>query len=306
MFYNEEVKIQFINDYKRSRIVAETSLTGMFNKTYKYEQQKGKDCHSFSRKEILAMYKGFDAKSVHVLENYNVYLKSYSIFCMHHGLCKTNNYADINKAMLLKCLDTEILNQKFLTREQLDDIEDELYNYTDKALLELLWEGISGKSMEDIVALNRSMISEDKEYICFNDGRKVKMSQKLYNYLDKAFSEKEYMCYGTTVRVKKLIGDDCLYKEMDNAYTVDSDDKFFRWVYRRVQTYRKHVDMPLLTMKALAASGLLYKIKNAMEKNSLGLREFLYTEEGKALAQQYGYKLNSYVDVIANKFIDFV
>ena len=82
------------------------------------------------------MYKGFDAKSVHVLENYNVYLKSYSIFCMHHGLCNTNNYADINKAMLLKCLDTEILNQKFLTREQLDDIEDELYNYTDKALLE--------------------------------------------------------------------------------------------------------------------------------------------------------------------------
>lgn len=88
MFYNEEVKIQFINDYKRSRIVAETSLTGMFNKTYKYEQQKGKDCNSFSRKEILAMYKEFDAKSVHVLENYNVYLKSYSIFCMHHGFVR--------------------------------------------------------------------------------------------------------------------------------------------------------------------------------------------------------------------------
>lgn len=306
MFYNEEVKIQFINDYKRSRVVAETSLTGMFNKTCKYEQQKGKDCHSFSRKEILAMYKRFEAKSVHVLENYNVYLKSYSIFCMHHGLCKKNNYADINKAMLLQCIDTEILNQKFLTREQLDDIENELYNYTDKALLELLWEGISGKSMEDIVSLNRSMISEDKQYICFSDGRKIKMSRKLYNYLDKAFSEKEYMCYGMTVRVKQLIGDDCLYKEMDNAYTVDSDDKFFRWVYRRIQTYRKYVDMPLLTMKALAASGLLYKIKNAMEEHKLGLREFLYTEEGKRLAQQYGYNLNSYVDVIANKFADFV
>lgn len=72
--------------------------------------------------------------------------------------------------MLLQCLDTETLNQKFLTREQLDDIEDELYNYTDKALLELLWEGISGKSMEDIVALNRSMISEDKNiYVLMMD-----------------------------------------------------------------------------------------------------------------------------------------
>ena len=306
MFYNEEVKIQFINDYKRSRVVNETSLTGMFNKIYKYEIQNKKDCNNFAIEEILAMYRCFKAKSVHVLENYNVYLKSYAAFCMHYGFGMENNYANISKAMLQECLDENIIKQKFLTREQFDEVEDELYNYTDKALLELLWEGISGKSMEDIVSLKRSMISEDKQYICFEDGRKVKLSAKLYNYLDKAFAEKEYMCYGVTVRVKQLIGDDCLYKEMDNAYTVDSDDKFFRWVYRRIQTYRKHVGLPLLTMKTIAASGLLYKIKQAMEKNNLGLREFLYTEEGKALAQQYGYKLNSYVDVIANKFIDFV
>lgn len=306
MFYNEEVKIQFINDYKRSRIVAETSLTGMFNKIHYYEEQKGKDCSRFTEKEILKMYKGFGAKSIHVLENYNVYLKSYAIFCMHKGFCKTNSYANINKAMLLECLDPEIKNQKFLTREQLDDIEDELYNYTDKALLELLWNGVSGKSMEDIVSLKRSMISQDKQYICFADGRKVKLSKKLYDYLDKAFSEKEYMCYGKTVRVKKLIGEDCLYKEMDNAYTVDSDDKFFRWVYRRIQTYRNYVEIPMLTMKTISASGLLCKIKKGMNDNDLGLREFLYTEEGKELAKQYGYNLKSYVDVIANKFIDFV
>lgn len=80
MFYNEEVKIQFINDYKRSRVVNETSLTGMFNKIYKYEIQNKKDCNNFAIEEILAMYRCFKAKSVHVLENYNVYLKAMQRF----------------------------------------------------------------------------------------------------------------------------------------------------------------------------------------------------------------------------------
>ena len=93
MFYNEEVKTQFINDYMRSRVVAETSLSGLFNKTAAIEEEKDKDCSEFTQDEILDMYRRFNAKSVHVLENYNVHLKSYVGFCMYKGLCTENNYS---------------------------------------------------------------------------------------------------------------------------------------------------------------------------------------------------------------------
>ena len=306
MFFNSEVKEKFIKDYMRSRVVMYTSLTGLFNKTAYFEDLKGKDCCNFSQKEIIEMYKEFQAKSVNVLENYNVHLKSYTAYCIYNNICIENHYTDITKELLLNCIDPNIQKQKFITREQLDDIEDELYNWTDKAIIECLWNGISGKSMEDLVSLNRSMISADKKYIWFNDNRKIEITPKLYEYLNKAFDEDMYVCYGEVVRVRKLNGQDCLYKEMDNAHTLDSDDKFFRWVYRRIMTYKKYVGLPMLTMKNIQASGLLHKIKEGMEQNNLELREFLYTDEGKILAQQYGYNLNSYVDVLSNKFMGVI
>lgn len=303
MYYNKEVKDSFIKDYMRSRVVAATSLSAIFNKTEPFENMLGKDCSQFNQEEILEMYKQFGAKSRNALENYNVYLKSYTAFRLYHKqISNENAYNRINKEMIKGCMDDDLQKQLYLTREQVDDIENELFNYTDKAIVEALWNGISGKSMSDLVSLERNMFSDDKRSLIFPDGRIVAIDQRLSEFLDKAFSETEYMCYGNTIKVEKLVGYDTLYKERSNAHTSPSNDKFFRWIYRRVQNYRKQLDIPGLTMKNIQASGLLYKLQNGMQQNDCSMREFLYTEEGKALAMQYGYKPEHYVDVIVDKY----
>lgn len=303
MYYNEEAKTEFIKEYMRSRIVAATSLSGTFNKTATFEDELDKDCSQFSKAEILNMYKRFGAKSVNVLSNYNVYLKSYTALMIYkRKIDNKNAYEEINKEDLKQCLDQEILKQIYITREQLDDIENELLNYTDKAIVEALWCGISGKSMRDITSLNENMLSKDKMSIVFPDGRIVKITEKLSGYLEKAFKEVEYLCYGATLRVEKLVGSGALYKERANAHAGDSDDVRFRWIYRRIQNYRKHLDIPMLTMKNIQASGLLHALQNGMRQNDCSMREFLSTEKGRELALQYGYKPEHYVDVIADKY----
>lgn len=306
MYYNEEVKSEFIRDYLRSKVVAATSLSGLFNKTEMFETQLGKDCSQFTKDEILNMYRQFNAKSAKVLENYTVYLKHYTAFRLYHGQINTENeYLNLTKDIIKSCLDSDIQKQMFLSREQLDDIENELLNYTDKAIVEALWHGISGKSMCDLVSLNRSMLSDDKRSLIFSDGRIVLISQKLSEYLDKAFDETEYLCYGNTLRVERMVGYDTLYKERANAYQAPTPDVYFRWVYRRVQNYRKHLDIPLLTMKTIQASGLWYFIQQGISQQQCSIREFLASSEGKALAVQYGYKPEHYVDVIIDKFADY-
>lgn len=303
MYYNEEAKTEFIKEYMRSRIVAATSLSGTFNKTATFEDELDKDCSQFSKAEILNMYKRFGAKSVNVLSNYNVYLKSYTALMIYkRKIDNKNAYEEINKEDLKQCLDQEILKQIYITREQLDDIENELLNYTDKAIVEALWCGISGKSMRDITSLNENMLSKDKMSIVFPDGRIVQITEKLSGYLEKAFKEVEYLCYGATLRVEKLVGSGALYKERANAHAGDSDDVRFRWIYRRIQNYRKHLDIPMLTMKNIQASGLLHALQNGMRQNDCSMREFLSTEKGRELALQYGYKPEHYVDVIADKY----
>ena len=305
--YNKEAKAEFIEDYMRSRVVAFTSLTGLFKKTEGYEQKFDKDCSQFTKEEIINMYKTFGAKSVSVLENYNVHLKRYTAYRLYFKKIEGENaYQDITKDILKECIDPEIQKQLYITREELDDIEDELFNYTDKAIVEALWHGISGKSMRDLVSLDRKMFSDDKHSLIFPDGRIIKISQKLSEYLDKAFDETEYLCYGSTMKVEKLNGYDTLYKERSNVRGVESDDQKFRFIYRKIQNYRKHLDIPMLTMKNIQASGLLWHLQNEMKTSGLSMREVLSTEKGKELAQQYGYKPDHYVDVIVDKFNDYV
>lgn len=304
MYYNEEAKAEFIKDYMRSRIVAATSLSGMFNKTATFEEELGKDCSQFTKAEILDMYSKFGAKSVNVLSNYNVYLKGYTAYRLFHRKIHSNEnpYDNISKEDLKQCLDPDILKQIYITREQLDDIENELLNYTDKAIVEALWHGISGKSMYDLTSLNEHMFSNDKRSLIFPDGRIIQISEKLSEYLEKAFREMDYLCYGSTLRVEKMVGYGNLYKERANSHAGDSADVRFRWIYRKIQNYRKHLDIPMLTMKTIQASGLLYKLQNAMKENDCSMREFLSTEQGKELAMQYGYKPDHYVDVISDKY----
>jgi hypothetical protein len=303
MYYNEEAKARFIKDYMRSRVVAATSLSGLFNKTVLFEEKLGKDCSQFTKEEVLDMYKQFGARSLNVLGNYNVYLKSYTGFRLYKSQIENENaYADINKEDLKQCLDLDLQKQLYLTREQLDDIENELLNYTDKAIVEALWHGISGKSMRDITLLHEKMFDEDKMSLIFPDGRIVPISKKLSEYLDKAFHEMDYLCYGSSLRVERLVGDGSLYKERANAHAGDSDDVRFRWIYRRIQNYRKYLDIPMLTMKTIQASGLLHKIQCGMKEYDCSMREFLSTEQGKSLAVQYGYKPDHYIDVISDKY----
>lgn len=303
--YQSEMKEGFIKDYMRSRVVARTSLYSLLRKTEPFEEKYDKDCSQFNQNEVIAMYTEFKAKSVYVLLNYNTILKAYCAWRRYYHKEKvTESYENITIELLKPCVPEE--SNKFLSREEIIEIEDQLYNWTDKAILECLWEGISGPSMIDLVNINKSMVDFKEKEMYFSDGRIVNLTDRLCEFLSKAFDETEYMCYGETLRVKKLAGIGNLYKERDNAYATDSNDKYFRWVYRKVQNFRDHVGIPGLTMKNIHISGMYHYLCQAMQDTGLDLKSFLRSEDGKRLADKYGFHSESYVDNLTHRFKDFV
>ena len=180
--YQNEMKEGFIKDYMRSRVVAKTSLYSLFRKVEPYEEKLGKDCSRFTKEEILEMYKEFGAKSIYVLLNYNTILKAYCAWMKHyHGLENEITYEEINTDMV-KPLVAENAN-KTLSREEIIEIEDQLYNWTDKAIVECLWEGLSGNSMRDLVGLEESMINHKEKQIHLPDGRVFDLTSRLYELL---------------------------------------------------------------------------------------------------------------------------
>ena len=293
--FNKEQKETFIKEYLRSKVVAETSLYAIFKKTEDFEEKLNKDVSKFTRDEILDMLAKFKAKSINSLLNYTIVLKHYSRFVF--GAVGTNAYESIGKADVSDMVDKNA--NILLTREELDDVEVQLLNWVDKAIIELLWNGVAGKNMEDIYSVSEDCVQGN---ILRVNEKEFPMTDRLRELLPKAFAETELMSYGNTMRVIEVNGKGKIYKERPNARGIDTPDIRFRWVYRKIQIFRDYLDMPGLTMKNIAASGLWHYLQLCIEKTKLDLRTFLRTKEGKELAMRYGFSESYYIDNICQKY----
>ena len=293
--FNKAQKETFIKEYLRSKVIAETSLYAIFKKTEDFEEKLNKDVSKFTRDEILDMLAKFKAKSINSLLNYTIVLKHYSRFVF--GAVGTNAYESIGKADVSDMVDKNA--NILLTREELDDVEVQLLNWVDKAIIELLWNGVAGKNMEDIYSVSEDCVQGN---ILRVNEKEFPMTDRLRELLPKAFAETELMSYGNTMRVIEVNGKGKIYKERPNARGIDTPDIRFRWVYRKIQIFRDYLDMPGLTMENIAASGLWHYLQLCMEKTKLDLRTFLRTKEGKELAMRYGFSESYYIDNICQKY----
>ena len=300
--YNKEQKEEFIKDYLKSRVVAKTSLYSLFRKIEPFEQKSQKDCSEFNTEEILKTYKEFKAKSKFTVLNYNTILKAYYAWTKYYyNNTNSSGYDGITADMISELISKDA--SKILSREDILDIEDDLYNYFDKAIVELLFLGVSGKNMEDIYSVSEDCVKGD---LLIVNGKKFPMTDRLKELLPKAFTETEIMSYGDTMKTIQVVGYGRIYKERSNARGVDSDDAKFRYFYRRIQLIRNYLNVPGLTMKNIATSGLWYYLQCNMAETKLDLRQFLKTQKGKELAIQYGFSEDYYIENICAKYEQYL
>lgn len=303
--YNENMKEGFCKDYLRSRIIQKTSLYGLFRKIESYEEKLNKDASEFTKEEALAMYKSLKSRSVYTLMNNNTILKAYCAWLKYYNKLNVEiAYENINIEDLKLCVDKNA--HKVLSREEITEIEEQLLNVTDMAIIECLFQGIAGPSMRDITELNENMLDKSNSCLVFPDGRVLYISSRLCDLLDEAFREETYICYGDTLRVKQLNGVGKLFKDRDNVHAADSDDKRFRAVYRKIQVIRNYVGIKELTMKGIAASGMVYSLRKYLGETGLDLKEYLQTESGQLLMERYGYHSEHRIDNVIHRFKNLI
>lgn len=294
--YGDDKKETFIKEYLRSKVMIETSLYAIFKKVKPFEYKFNKDASEFTKDEILSMLKDFRSKSVNSILNYVVVLKHYSRWVT--GSIGRNDYEGIGKADVIDLVNTD--TNGMLSREDIDEIEDQLLNWSDKAIVELLWEGIAGPSMTHIYNLSTENVDFDKNTIII-DNIIYPLTDNLRDLLPKAFAEDELMSYGETLRVVPVKGIGRIYKERPNSLGAKTSDACFRYFYRKIRIFRDYLDIPGLTMKDLQSSGLWHYIQLGMKEAGLSMREFLKTKQGEILGRRYGFG-DYWVDNIMAKY----
>lgn len=299
----------FIKEYLSSKIIIESSLRAILNRALEYERRFNKFFYEFTKEEALIMFKEANSISATSLLNSCLVLKHASNFLLFtKGIKTTSAYENITKDDLKLCVNTQKKNSMLITKEQLIEIQNQLINYTDRAILELLFRGVGAVDWaHELTFLTKKQISKQDMCIYFTSGKKVDIDQCCYTMLTEAAKEDELMSYNSS-RVSKVGCVGVIYKVRCNVVTINDDisdqkvkERRFRWMQRRMQIINDFLGLNL-TPSSILDSGLLYEIYKGMELNGLPFRKYIATQEACNLSQRYGIYSKFYQVTLVDKF----
>lgn len=309
MYTTESQKEEFLKEYFRSRVISETMVKAVMNRALENEEIFKKPFYSFTKDEIIQMYTSAKVKSNRTLQNWNLTLKHASRWFLNQQNRDTNNeYELITRDDVNKCVDIDAVNQMLITREQLETIQDDLLNYTDKAILSLLFLGVGGDMLKEITFLTSDQLSSEDNKIYFRNGKIIILSDRDYSIIKNAFEEDTLISYSVNSSTIS-VSTGSIYKIRSNTLTEnnnpnDDEDcmRRMRWLHRRVTIMSNYLGIKM-TPKSINASGFWHMAHEKMKKNGVDdFREYINTDSGRRLAWNYGFKSEYYTVTLLDKF----
>ena len=310
--YTTELEVEkFLDEYKRSRVIVETTVRATLNRAIEFEKKFQKPFYEFTTDEILEVYKSAHAISDRSLQNVNLTLKHASRWIIDQKKLNVKSaYEDMTKELIQECVDTQRKASLILAKDELEEIQGELLNWTDKAILFLLFEGVGGHMLKELMFMDWDQVSRKDLKIYFRTGKTIDITEEQYKLLDNAFQEEELISFGTTSRVSKVksLG---IYKARfnslsDNANITDASDieRRYRFCQRRLMLISKDLGITI-TSGSIQESGFLHYIKEGIQQSGLDFLQYIKTEECRALARRYDLYTDLYVQVVKDKFFKY-
>ena len=308
MFTTESQINEFMAEYKRSRVIAETSVRAILRRAIEWEKKFDKAFYEFNKAEALEMFKSAHAISVVSLQNANLTLKHAARYFLK--MAGGSVYEEIGKYDLDECVDKSKRDGLIFTKDEIEDIQGQLLNWVDKCILFLLFEGVGGDKLSELTFMERDQVSHQDLKIYFYNGKVINITEEEYEMLQKGFAEDETISFGNTMRVAKVVSHG-IYKERTNALSANDDiknpahvEKRYRWVQRRMMLISKNFDIQI-TSGSIGDSGLLHYIKEGMKESGLSFVEFVKSQEAKMLARRYDIRSALYPQILRDKFIKY-
>lgn len=302
---------EFIKDYQRSRVVAIASVRATLNRALEFEKKFNKAFYAFTEDEVIEMYKAVDAISIRSLQNINLILKHAARWILHNQKKDISNIYDrITKDLIQECVNTEKKEGLILSREQLNDIQNELLNDTDKAILEMLFLGVGGHWLKELTFFNMSQADRKAGLLYFRTGKTIPMDEETYNLIKRACNEDELISFGETMRINRVKSHG-FFKQRCNALSASDNpndeqdlERRFRFIQRRLLLMSKEFGVQL-TSGNLQSSGLLHMLRQGVRETRLNFREYVKTQEAEKIAKQFDLYTSLYSQILVERFEEY-
>ena len=298
----------FLNEYSRSRVIIEATVRASLNRALEFEQKFQKPFYEFAVDEILEMYKSMHTISDRSLQNTNLTLKHAARWMIDKRNVNINSpYEEVTKELMQDCVDTKKKKNMILTHDDLKEIQDQLLNWTDKGILQMLFLGAGSNWLKELTFFDMSQASRKDGLIYFRTGKTIPITEEDYELIKKACEEDELISFGTTSRISKVQSYG-FYKQRFNALSDNGDasdvqdlERRFRFIQRRLLLISKDLGVQL-TSGGIQTGGLLHHLKQGTEESGMTFREYVKTQEAGELARRYDILTSLYSQILIDKF----
>ena len=291
--YDEEIKARYKQEREKTVVVPQHALRLDFEKTNSFEEQLNKDAYDFTVYEILNMYKTWNIKSIDTLYVVNNRLSQYTQWALEQNLVadSQNHYLEINRDMLLGCINMVAQQNRIVSREQMIAWCSRLPNACDKFIFLGLYEGLNGKNYEDFWNTSINDINKEKKTIRVNRGE-LPISEELIEFAEESNNTLElYPMSGDMARVTKLVENGKIIKLKINSMY---DDPLHNGknVYVSIVRVCKFLDIDRwYNTRQANESGIVNFIRQGMEQYGLSFHDYLWSDHKKEVEYQYDRKI---------------
>ncbi|MGN7942012.1 phage lytic cycle repressor MrpR family protein [Metabacillus sp. 22489] len=270
-FYNQQIKVEFLSTYPEP---TQHVYSRVFIFSKEIEDIVEKDLYDFSLGQIEKVMTKLNPLTGSSARTYGRVISSYLSWCKNQRYMKGENpLKDIGNDWFSNFVDET--KKIFISSNELEDMEQNLVNYQDKVILRLIFEGIGGYQLSEILNLTPNDINEKNNVLRLKDDkyglRDVEVSDKCIENLYKASEEKVYYMKNGESKGKRSIVDlvhsEFIIKAKKVRTVGLSDGRADRHlIYRSISMISEYFDLPYLTPKNIEKSGMIKMAKDILEK----------------------------------------
>jgi integrase len=256
------------------------TVKGVLLKVDKFEKLLRKSIYDFNLSEVNELIENeFSYKSVASVRTGISYIKKYINYCIEHNLTTLNPFEIITDYS--QYVNKNAMENKYLTYQEVRDIEEKLVNFNDRCMLELLFNGLKPDELinlkeTDVDFKEKSIIATDKK----DNVRKIfGCSERCFELLKLTISQQAYYLNNGTAQSRKDpnkiltngLGVRTLrFPESVYVFKTAGSKKIDtpmeqKGLQARVRVIREWVGNPYITVTNLYHSGILHEAYSMMK-----------------------------------------
>lgn len=295
--YNKDLKFKFLKESTSCENIEEQKKgTVIF---YKYvfqissttEDKLNKDIYDFKDHELRSLLNSYKNGSITSAQSVKSVLKQYLDYCVHNGYIEVNLLQDLSGYDdLIQFVDKTAQEQKYISREQFEELIIKSINFQDKFSIAMPWYGFKGEKNCEIINLKVSDVNEAETTIYIENRNKIyKIDDYLMNIIIGAIKEDEYKKLLLIEDSKSHNNINC--KIYPNDYVMRVSGKQVNEpakqinVISRLNRIREDFGNEYLTTTSILNSGMLEELKKVYAKKGE-----LEKKDWVDIGERYGYK----------------